>query len=135
MGIELANDIRGRWRIASGYECYTPVPTKSISTWFKGQSINKDGRLIRPDYVFRKTAPGGALKHNQSYQDASPSINFFLMPRSCCHFFVASCLRFSLALRLVSDGGCPTMLCYTGALLVTLKSNLPLESAVQFDRD
>ena len=32
------------------------------------QASNKDGRLIRLDYVFRKTAPGGALKHNQSYQ-------------------------------------------------------------------
>jgi hypothetical protein len=28
---------------------------------------------------FAKTAPGGALKHNQSYQNASPSIPFLLI--------------------------------------------------------
>ena len=39
--------------------------------------LNKDGRLIRPDYVLAKPAPAGALEHNQSYQDASPSIHFF----------------------------------------------------------
>ena len=64
--------------------------------------LNKDGRLIRLDYVFRKTAPDGALKHNQSYQNASPSIPFLLiskvlqlLKRTCC---VWGCTR----LRLVS---------------------------------
>jgi hypothetical protein len=52
-------------------------------------------------FVFRKTAPGGALKHNQSYQDASPSIPFLdfqvlqLLKRTCR---VWGCTR----LRLVS---------------------------------
>jgi len=44
----------------------------------KEQRLNKDGRLIRLDYVLRKAAASGNPgEHNQSYQDASPSIPFF----------------------------------------------------------
>jgi hypothetical protein len=38
--------------------------------------LNKDGRLIRADYVLAKPRLPGALEHNRSYQDASPSIHF-----------------------------------------------------------
>ena len=55
----------------------------------RNKAVNKDGRLIRPDYVLAKSAPDGALEHNQSYQDASPSIYFFLIATVLHHLFVA----------------------------------------------
>jgi hypothetical protein len=82
---------------------------------------------------FAKPRLVGALKHNQSYQDASPSIHFsdrtVLLGTSSGIMFTAF-----TRLRLVSDGRRPTMLVLDAAFPVTLKSNLPLESAVQFDR-
>jgi hypothetical protein len=47
------------------------APSKSRSMFLAGltnKAVNKDGRLIRLDYVFRKNRACGALKHNQSYQ-------------------------------------------------------------------
>jgi hypothetical protein len=66
------------------------------------QRLNK-GRLIRPDSCSRKTAPSGALEHNQSYQT----------PRRLFIFLIATVLPSLLRrimptaftrLRLVSDG-------------------------------
>jgi len=79
----------------------------------------------------RKTAPGVALEHNQSYQDASPSIHFFIPAVTSPGIMLTAFTR----LRLVSDGRRPTMLVLRRAFLVTLKSNLPFEPAVHFDRD
>jgi len=53
------------------------LPVIGSNTIVARKLINKDGRLIRLDYVFRKTAPGGALKHNQSYQ--TPRLLFLFL--------------------------------------------------------
>jgi|SRR5215213_9443292 len=64
------------------------VEQSFVQQW---QSTEVDSRLIRLDYVFRKNRACGALKHNQSYQNASPSIPFSLvckvlqlLKRTCC---------------------------------------------------
>ena len=45
-------------------------------------NVNKDGRLIRLDYVFSKlAAPGDARKHNQSYQTPRLPFLSFRFPR------------------------------------------------------
>ena len=79
-------------------------------------------------------APGGALEHNQSYQDASPSIHFFV-----CHGLAvtSSSIMFTAftRLRLVSDGRCPTMLVLGRGVPRDAQVKLPMELAVQFDRD
>ena len=64
--------------------------------------INKDGRLIRLDYVLRTAAASGNPgEHNQSYQTPRPSIPF-LIPNVWQLLERASVVRGCTRLRLVS---------------------------------
>src|SRR5689334_13382032 len=93
------------------------------------QSLNKNSRLIRADYVLPK---------------APNIISLIRTPRRLFIFLIATvlpsllralCLRLSLAYGSCLMADVRRCSCYDAAFQVTLKSNLPLKSAVQFDRD
>src|SRR5687768_6758617 len=83
----------------------------------QGRSSDKTGLCSR------KTSPDGALEHNQSYQDASPSIHFFRIATVLASLFRALCLRLSLAYGSCLMAEVRRCSCYAAAFLLTLKSN------------
>ena len=84
---------------------------------------------------FAKPRLVGALKHNQSYQDASPSIYFFLIATVLQSLLRALCLTVFTRLRLVSDGRRQTMIVLRRGVFGDTQVKPFVGLGSQFDRD